>query len=115
METNLICVRFHTLWIGGLVLVFFVVCSISFCFSYGWAYKDSLYFAVFVLVDMGFDKLSDESSLSYWILDAYSIVSVPLFAIFIRYCLINIVMNNNLNLEKMEYIATFFTIIIMAQ
>eukprot|EP00597_Dinobryon_sp_UTEXLB2267_P007613 CAMPEP_0170097172 /NCGR_PEP_ID=MMETSP0019_2-20121128/29063_1 /TAXON_ID=98059 /ORGANISM="Dinobryon sp., Strain UTEXLB2267" /LENGTH=141 /DNA_ID=CAMNT_0010319383 /DNA_START=1024 /DNA_END=1446 /DNA_ORIENTATION=- len=43
-----------------------------------------------VMVDMGFEKLNDESNLSYWILDAYSIVSVPLFAIFISHLALEI-------------------------
>lgn len=66
------------------MLIFFVVSSVSFCYSYNWSYIKSMYFSLSVMVDMGFEKLNDESNLSYWILDAYSIVSVPLFAIFVR-------------------------------
>ena len=39
---------------------------------------------------LGFDKLNNESDISFWILDLYTLVSVPLFAIFISHLALEI-------------------------
>ena len=42
--------KFHSIWIGGLVLLFVFVCSVSFSYSYNWNYMESLYFSICVMV-----------------------------------------------------------------
>ena len=69
-------------------------------------YVDSLYFAMCIMSGMGSDKLASESNVNYWIVDAYTIVSIPLFAIFIRLPSIHTCIHTYIHTNKHTYVHT---------
>jgi len=103
---------------AALCVVLLVLATLLFMFAFDWTYMNSSIFALNIMIGYGGVVPSGEAPWSYWMLDLYTILSMPLFTALVSHLEVELdvgdslgyltdALNNSFNKDDMALVEVF--------